>query len=145
MPREIGWRAARIAGTWIGTPYRHQGGRKDVGCDCLGLVRGVWGELYGREAERPGAYDVDWAVRGEGELMLEAARRHLDERTGEAPLTGDVLLFRWRERLPASHCGILDAEGRLVHAYEGSAVVSSAIPEAWMRRLAGLFRFPDTP
>jgi NlpC/P60 family putative phage cell wall peptidase len=39
---------------WIGTPYRHQASRKGVGCDCLGLVRGVWRALYGREPEAPG-------------------------------------------------------------------------------------------
>jgi NlpC/P60 family putative phage cell wall peptidase len=27
---------------WLGTPYRHQASLKGVGCDCLGLVRGVW-------------------------------------------------------------------------------------------------------
>ena len=32
----------RSARSWLGTPYRHQGARKGVGCDCLGLVRGVW-------------------------------------------------------------------------------------------------------
>jgi cell wall-associated NlpC family hydrolase len=31
------------ARTWIGTPYRHQASLKGVGCDCLGLVRGVPG------------------------------------------------------------------------------------------------------
>ncbi|MFZ1680734.1 MAG: peptidase P60, partial [Rhizobiaceae bacterium] len=25
---------------WIGTPYRHQGSTRGVGCDCLGLVLG---------------------------------------------------------------------------------------------------------
>ena len=30
------------ARAWIGTPYRHQASLKGVGCDCLGLVRGVW-------------------------------------------------------------------------------------------------------
>ena len=41
------------ASTWLGTPYRHQGSRKGVGCDCLGLVRGVWREVYGTDAETP--------------------------------------------------------------------------------------------
>ena len=36
-----------IARAWIGTPYRHQGAVKGVGCDCLGLIRGIWRELYG--------------------------------------------------------------------------------------------------
>ena len=46
-------RVVAAAQTWIGTPYRHQAARKGVGCDCLGLVRGVWREIYGREPELP--------------------------------------------------------------------------------------------
>ena len=34
---------------WIGTPYRHQASRIRVGADCLGLVRGVFEEVMGRE------------------------------------------------------------------------------------------------
>ena len=33
--------------SWLGTPYRHQGSRKGVGCDCLGLVMGVWRAIHG--------------------------------------------------------------------------------------------------
>ncbi|MGA8997361.1 MAG: peptidase P60, partial [Pseudolabrys sp.] len=32
---------------WIGTPYRHQASLIGVGCDCLGLVRGVWRAVVG--------------------------------------------------------------------------------------------------
>jgi NlpC/P60 family putative phage cell wall peptidase len=39
--------AAALA--WLGTPYRHQASTQGAGCDCLGLVRGVWRTLYGRE------------------------------------------------------------------------------------------------
>ena len=39
------------ARAWIGTPYRHQASRKGVGCDCLGLVRGVWRAVCGAEPE----------------------------------------------------------------------------------------------
>ena len=38
------------ARAWIGTPYRHQARCKGVGCDCLGLVRGVWRALHGERA-----------------------------------------------------------------------------------------------
>ena len=30
-----GQRIVAAARGWIGTPYRHQGARKGVGCDCL--------------------------------------------------------------------------------------------------------------
>ena len=37
---------------WIGTPYVHQASSFQAGCDCLGLIRGVWRHLYGAEPER---------------------------------------------------------------------------------------------
>ena len=33
------------ARAWIGTPYRHQAALRGVGCDCLGLLRGVWRDV----------------------------------------------------------------------------------------------------
>ena len=39
------------ARSWIGTPYQHQASAKGAGCDCLGLVRGVWRALWGDEPE----------------------------------------------------------------------------------------------
>lgn len=129
---------------FLGTPYRHQGSRLGVGCDCLGLVRGIWRELYGREPEAAGAYTPDWAERSAGEPLLEAARRHFRATVvGEAE-PGDLLVFRWRTGATAKHCGILARESRLIHAYEGAAVVSSPLGSAWTRRIAGAFRFPET-
>jgi cell wall-associated NlpC family hydrolase len=83
-----------IARTWLGTPYRHQGAAKHAGCDCLGLIRGVWRELYGREAEPPPPYRPDWAEISCSEPMLDAARRWLRERPLTFAEPGDVLLFR---------------------------------------------------
>lgn len=47
------------ARAWIGTPYRHQGSLKGVGCDCLGLVCGVWRALNGAEPEATPAASQD--------------------------------------------------------------------------------------
>ncbi len=44
------------ARAWIGTPYRHQASLRGVGCDCLGLLRGVWREVMGAEPEMPPPY-----------------------------------------------------------------------------------------
>ena len=41
---------------WIGTPYRHQASLIGIGCDCLGLVRGVWREVLGPEPEAAPPY-----------------------------------------------------------------------------------------
>ena len=126
---------------WIGTPYRHQASAKGAGCDCLGLVRGVWRALYGAEPERPPPYRPDWAELGGEELMLQAARRWLRPADGVRP--GDVLLFRMAEGAPVKHCAVASAEDRMIHAYWGRAVVESWIVPWWRGRLAGVFSFPD--
>jgi NlpC/P60 family putative phage cell wall peptidase len=130
--------------SWIGTPYRHQASRKGVGCDCLGLLRGVWRALIGPEPETAGPYLPDWAEAG-GDPLLEAARRHMIERHGmPQPAVGDVILFRWRPHMAARHAGIALDAGRFIHAYEGSAVTISALVPQWRRRIAGVFAFPET-
>lgn len=130
---------------WLGTPYRHQGSLKGVGCDCLGLVRGVWRALYGAEPEHPGAYAADWAEAGGEDRLLAAARRHLIEEPAGEAAPGDLLLFRWRPLVPAKHAGIMVAPDRFLHAYQGHAVLVSALVPHWRRRIAGAFRFPPLP
>ena len=53
-----------LARGWLGTPYQHQASLKGVGCDCLGLVRGIWREAFGAEPEVPPAYAPDWRKQG---------------------------------------------------------------------------------
>lgn len=131
------------AQNWLGTPYRHQGVRNGVGCDCLGLVRGVWRTVYGRAADDPGPYSADWAETADGDPLMEAARKHCVQRAALEPRAGDLLLFRLRPRLAAKHCAIaLDAE-RFIHAYQGYCVTVSPMTPLWRRRLCGVFAFPQ--
>ena len=132
----------RAARSWIGTPYRHQASLKGVGCDCLGLLRGVWREVVGAEPERPPAYSPDWAEASGREALIEAAMRHLVPVPHGVPEAGDVLLFRWRDHLPAKHCAIATGDGTMVHAHEGAAVAEVAIVPWWDRHLAGVFSLP---
>lgn len=131
--------AARL---WLGTPYHHQASLRGVGCDCLGLVRGVWRDLCGDEPEAPPPYSPSWAESLRQETLALAATRHLlPLETAEAQ-PGDVLLFRWREHLPAKHCAILTASDRLIHAHDGAAVAEVAFTPWWRRHLSHAFSFP---
>jgi NlpC/P60 family putative phage cell wall peptidase len=127
---------------WIGTPYRHQASLKGVGCECLGLVRGVWRAVLGAEPQAIPAYRPDWAEATRREALADAGRRHLIEIPAEEFQPGDVLLFRWRANLPAKHAAIATAPERMVHAHDGAAVAEVALAHWWRRRLAYAFRFP---
>jgi len=135
-------RVVAEARRWIGTPYRHQGSRKGVGCDCLGLVRGVWRALYGEEPEAPGPYSADWAEAGGEDSLLDAARRHMADMGDGEPVAGRLLVFRWRPRVPAKHVGIAVTADEFIHAYQGHGVLVSPLVPQWRRRIAGIFAFP---
>ncbi|MBX3568762.1 MAG: C40 family peptidase [Rhizobiaceae bacterium] len=138
-------RIVAAALSWVGTPYRHQGRRKGVGCDCLGLVLGVWRDVYGSPAPAPLPYASDWSLQTGRDALLDAARRHCRETPVDAALAGDLILFRWRRDVAASHAAILiDGDGGFVHACEGNSVVVTRMVPQWRRRLAGAFAFPST-
>lgn len=125
--------------SWIGTPYRHQASTPAAGCDCLGLVRGVWRMLYGAEPWTLPPYRAH-PRGGEGNLA-EAAERWLAP--AEELAAGRVVLFRLVRTLPPRHCGVMIADGRFVHAQERIGVVAADLTEAWRRRVAGVFGFPE--
>ena len=128
--------------SWRGTPYQHQASLKGVGCDCLGLVRGVWRALLGPEPEEAPPYTPDWAEAAGSETLAEAAARHMAAVTPAEAGAGDVLLFRWRAGLPAKHAAILIGGDRFIHAQQGAAVATATLTPWWRRRIAGAFRFP---
>ena len=141
-PREDILTAAR---GWIGTPYRHQASLKGAGTDCLGLIRGVWREVYGAEPEDPPRYTPDWAEALGEDTLLQAARRHLTECPIGASQPGDLLLFRMGLGCPAKHAAILSGERAIIHAYWGRAVCETRLVPWWERRIAAAFTFPALP
>ncbi|SIN89263.1 peptidase [Vannielia litorea] len=142
----VGEQVVALARGWIGTPYRHQASCKGAGCDCLGLLRGVWRELWGEEPEAVPAYSRDWSEPAREEALWAAARRHLVEKPACAPdAAGDVILFRMRQDAVAKHLGIqarIGAETSFIHAYSGHGVVESSFTRPWARRVAARFEFP---
>ena len=131
---------------WLGTPYVHQASCRGVGCDCLGLLRGIWREVLGAEPELVPGYTEDWSETSREERLWNAARRHLVAKPLSAAMPGDVLLFRIRESVVAKHLGLQAEVGTtpsFIHAYSGHGVVESALTPPWRRRIVARFAFPE--
>lgn len=132
---------------WLGTPYLHQASCLGAGCDCLGLLRGIWRALYGEEPEQAPAYSWDWSEPRKEERLWQAAARHLCAKASSERLCeGDVLLFRMRSQGVAKHLGICSNTGatpQFIHAYTDHGVVETALSFPWSRRIAAVFSFPD--
>lgn len=138
-------RVVALARGWIGTPYRHQASLKGVGADCLGLIRGVWRELYGHEPVSPPPYSHDWGETSGDDPLWRAAERYLAPSSGER--AGDVLLFRMAPGATAKHLAIRancgDLAPTIIHAYSGRSVIESPFIGSWRRRVVATFRYPE--
>jgi len=151
-------RVVAEARRWLGTPYLHQACCRGAGCDCLGLIRGIWRELFASEPEDPPAYSMDWSEPQGEERLWQAALTHLVAKPVGAAAPGDVLLFRMRAGAVAKHLGVQSRLGRgdrpmggigggvgagFIHAYCGHGVVESALTPPWQRRIVARFSFPE--
>jgi NlpC/P60 family putative phage cell wall peptidase len=135
----------RLARDWIGTPYLHQASVKGAGTDCLGLIRGVWRELFGAEPEPVPPYTADWAEVDRSERLIAAAARHLVPGDPAVLGAGDVVVMRMCDFGAAKHMGIVSGKAEamfLIHAYSGHGVLESPLTPAWRRRIVAAFSFP---
>lgn len=137
-------RIIELARTWLGTPYKHQASVKGAGADCLGVVRGIWRELYDSEPEVPPPYKPDWYDLLRDDLLLRKAHQYFSPlNTLDEALPGDVLVFRMHRNMAAKHCGILVDNGRMIHALTGKNVEEITLNHVYWNRCVGAFRFPE--
>lgn len=132
----------KITRQWLATPYVHQASCKGHGCDCLGLIRGIWREAIGAEPVVTPGYTSDWGEVGGREILRTAVEKYFVKVGSNNALPGDLLLFRWSETSLIKHLGILTTPDRFVHAYEKAGVVESPLVRDWAKRIAGIYRFP---
>jgi hypothetical protein len=116
-----------------------------VGCDCVGLIRGVAAEI-GIAAPPP----EEWGRIGaygrvpRPDLMGEAIRRHMVPVEGD-PKPGDIAWMAWREHMPMHLAFLAEFEGRatIIHAYEGAGkVVEHGFVAPWPGRVESWWRIP---
>jgi len=132
------------ARSWLGTPYHDQASLRGVGCDCLGLARGVWREVVGNEPFLIPAYSRDWGETGPREVLAGGARRMMPEIAPADAGPGALILFRMTPSAIAKHVGILTGPDRFIHAYERLGVVEVPLTPTWARKITFAFLFPKS-
>ena len=141
VPREAIVAEAR---TWLGVPWRHQGWRKDTGCDCVGLIRGVGHALglFDASDENPAhARFVGYPRESDPPLMQAAlALYFVPILRGDAG-AGDVLWLRFAGE--PRHLAILAEGEHVIHALESvGKVVEHRLDARWAQRCVAAWRFP---
>lgn len=127
---------------WLDTPYQHQASAFQAGCDCLGLVRGIWRDIYGFEPMVVPPYTADWAEHCGAETLLHAAQHCLTPLPKQDTDIGDIMVFRMSTDAPCKHIAVRSGPRSIIHAYWGRAVVESFLVPYWQKRHAYSFAFP---
>lgn len=140
-------RIVLAAREWLATPFMHRTSLRGEGCDCVGLVTGIWREFAGSEPWTLPPYAPGLGGPGEAQALLDVLETHFLPGNSRAdPALGDVVLLRLPVRNCVSpgarHLGICVAADRFIHAYWGRAVVESRWRPFWARHCVACFRFP---
>lgn len=131
-----------LARSWIGTPYHNMAAVKGRGVDCIGLIRGIWAEIYGTVPEVP-HYTPRWSAHNKGEeTLLNAARQYLTEVDARTRGPGIVLGFRVHPKGIAQHCGVMTTTTEMVHSHSGREVYEVTLGERWESKVVAAFKFP---
>jgi NlpC/P60 family putative phage cell wall peptidase len=150
-----GDRVVEIARSWIGTRYHHQAHKKGVGCDCIGLIIGVWEELFNGRVPSSFSlpvYTPHWGDEtGEFNVMAEYSRKYLlplplvwhSDGPVNALRAGDVILWRMLRHGATKHAGILSSPTTMVHAYYGHDVMETPLIQKAGSLLTYAFRYPE--
>lgn len=124
------------ASAWLGAPYALRG-ETPAGWDCLGAVKWLRGELFGRPTPwGPELYTPADADDPERRHALVEAQ--LPGWTAVEPRPGAVVLFERLGRL--DHVGLLLTPRLFIHALSvetGTAITDLRGP--WLRRLRGAY------
>lgn len=110
---------------WIGTRWSHQHSMRGVGCDCIGLVRGVGIEtgLVQRDWQNmPGVRELlGYGREPHGATLEKVCAMYLNRIDESIAMPGDVVLMQYHGE--ARHMGIL---GDYVHG--GLSLIHSYLP-----------------
>jgi len=92
---------------WLGTPFRHLAGVKQVGADCIHFTNAVYQAVGAiRLPVNIPHYDSDWCHHISKEIFYLAlkARADIIEVPLKSVMNGDLVLYKFGRA--TSHCGI---------------------------------------
>lgn len=131
------------ARTWLGTPFVHQAARKVVGCDCIGLVRGIGRDLEIMDFDEndPEHQSILTYPMTPEPRRLIGALNYFFIRVRDNFREGDVILFAI-EGVP-THVAIVSsvAKGTVIHTWrQRDKVVEMSYGPAL--KPTGIWRYP---
>ncbi len=131
------------ARTWLDTPFVHQGWKKGIACDCIGLVKGVGTALglfdYDEESEKAQRYTA-YSMLPNPRKMREGLVEFFVPIPVPEALPGDILYIAWAKE--PQHVALVTDHG-IIHGYQRvGKVTEHALDQEWKARVCAAYRYP---
>ena len=110
LRREI----VREALEWVGTPFHDCASVKGQGCDCIGLLKGVYTAVGIVQPFDMPAYPPQWFQHHDEPKFLNGLASYGARRVKEGQ-PGDIAMYNYGRH--AAHGGIIIDERTIVHAF----------------------------
>lgn len=115
-----------LAQEWLGTPFVEGAAIKNVGCDCAGLLEGIFQSLGEITPARDGQ-NLEQALVN-ANYLFEV----------QTPNVGDILLFHANDNF---HVGILTDNNTIIHAHWTRGVIENRFGSWFASRLIKTYRY----
>ncbi|MDJ0579101.1 NlpC/P60 family protein [Crocosphaera sp.] len=128
------------ADEWVGTPRMDGQCKKQVGCDCVGLLIGVAKEI----GYLPGDYkEPNYYQTARGDSLVKILEKHLKltDRTKDSFIVGDIVVIEYGNQL--THVGIIYSENLIIHSHRKMGVVKVNVDQALKRKIKKVFELWD--
>ena len=135
---------------WVGTTFVHQHSAKGIGCDCMGLIRGIFLALGLAELDRLHLVPPEQIAYGpvpDGVTLRRGCESFLRPISLEDARPGDMMLFRFgRDPQHTALLGDYVHGGlSLIHALGPShpgKVVEHRLDDSWRRNIVAAYAIP---
>ena len=126
------------ARSWLGTPFKHQGKLKNIGCDCIGFVTGVLENIGYDFSEH---YISEYSQIPDGEKLKQKLDSVLKPKNISELNAGNIFLMSFNF-LP-QHVGFISELNGLkyiIHSYKNAGkVVEHHLNDFWHSKIISLY------
>ena len=142
----VGEQIAERAWSFVGTPWIHQGRRKGVGVDCIGMVIGAVKEVddFGYD-HTSYSMDPNWPLLKSQMEMYAGCVSSTEEGATPAELKlvmepGDILVFNLFGQ--PRHVGMFVGDNTFLHSFATLGEVAPfQLNGKWLRRMFAVYRY----
>lgn len=120
---------------WIGTKFHHQAAVKGVGCDCIGLIRGVKNQLI----EDDILATLDYSMQPNNFRFYNNLEKHPELEPTNVLEPGILLLFKFIRE--PQHIAIYTDKNTIIHSYQPRGqVVEHRLDDKWKDRIHSMYK-----